>query len=387
GQDRPTRQETANLIGHGLRRRYGPAPGPLPHLGAALFAVVLAAIGVATGSWLAWKATAPQLPTDTQALNVTRAAAPGLRPAAQPDRFDVLFDYDLDGQGGTPDSLHFPLNVMTGGDDYDQGWVDVTYRRPSAAVAGDVTAIRDRLAAAGWRVGPIQKERVSPHWPDIEFAARRGSDVLTVTTSGVNATTMAFDEKWANQHGWRKAPPERSVVFSFTRAEPAGVRPTGYAAGTAGMVLGWILAARISRLARQRGAGTRAAQLFLATLGLTATLPTSATAVIAFLNPAARPIDGYPVPYWAMYVLFPVSPTYTAGMVSLAASSALLVVLRKTAAATHTFTTPPAAALSVIPPERTPLARFALIAGVLTVPPMALALMALTAAIGAALGF
>jgi hypothetical protein len=403
GQQRPTRRETVDLLGNGLRRRCCPAPGPLPHLATALFAVVVAAVGVAAGTWWGWR-SAPPLPSNDQALAVARNAAPDLQPIGGPDRFDAVFDYDLDGGGGKPDSLPLPVNILIGGDDYNNGWVDVTYRRAPATIESDITAIRDRLAANGWQVGPVHTQRLGPQRVDAEFHARRGSDILTVTTDAVNATTSALDQQWHDSHGWDAAPPERSLVLSFARAEPAHVRPIGYALGVTGLLAGWLLAARLSWLARRRTIGIRTAGLFLTTLGITATLPTSALTIAMFVPGLAVDPIGHPFAYWSMYVQFPVSPTYTVGAAALIAACALLATSRKPAQAPgfmgagDSGVQPPHAALThaAVPvgldpvgigtPAAPGLTALVLVAGVIAVPPIAVTLMGITAAIGAVLG-
>jgi hypothetical protein len=382
GQQHPTRRETVNLLGNGLRRRYCPAPGLLPHLAAALVAVVVAALGVAVGTWLGWQAASSPLPTDDQALAVAHSATAGLSPAGPPDRFDVVFDYDAGDPGGPPDTLPFPVNVLVGGDDYSHGWVDVTYRRPTAAVEGDVTAIHERLAADGWRVGPVHTQPRGPQRADVEFHAWRGTDLLTVSTSAINATVNAYSTQWHTQE-----PAERSVVFSFARAEPTGVRPIGYALGLAGLFAGWILAARVSRLTRQQGTAVRTRHLFRTTLGLTATLPTSVATLLHFLTRPARRPAGHPDEYWLLYVQFPLSTTYTLGAVSLVAACLLLAMNRAPAQATPTLTTVhPASAAPGPATPMAPRAGLAMATAIVATPPIALVATAIAAAIGAAFG-
>jgi len=397
GQRRPTRRETVNLIGNGLRRRCFPVSGLLPHLAAVLVAVVVAAVGVAGGTWLGWRSAAA-LPSDDRALAVARSAAPELRPVGAPDRFDVVFDYDLDGQGGKPDSLPVPVNVLVGGDDYHSGWVDVTYRRARASVERDIAAIRDRLGVDGWQVGPLRVQGVDPQGVDAEFRARRGNDFLTVRTDGINATTSALDQQWYDSHGGDAVRPERSLVLSFARAEPGHVRTLGSVLGVVGLLAGWLLAARMSWLARRRGIGRRTAVLFLTTAGLTATLPTSVLTIAAFLrDPARDTIVGAPSAYWAVFVQFPVSPTYTVGAVALLAACALLATSPKPARALgfESAGRPGVSAPALVPvgldavgigtpaPRNTGLV---LIAGVIAVPPIAIGLMAVTGAIAAVFG-
>jgi hypothetical protein len=336
-QLRPTRREIGNLIGNGLRRRFMPAPGALPHVAAALVALVFAAVGVASGTWLGWRLDSPPLPSNSEAIAIARQAAPDYQPLTGPDRFDVLFDYDLDGQGGKPDSLTFPVNLILGGDDYHHGWVDVTYQRSAPSAAADIAAIRDRLAAAGWRVWPIHTSTTGdPARPEIAFYAQRGEHVLNVTTGAINPTTEQVREEWERTNpGGQSA--DRTFVLSFSRSEPAAVIGMGQAFGLAGLLIGWVIAARISRVARRRGMRVRLAHLGLTTLGLTLTLAPNALLGPGFLlwslfdlRFGAGPT---PTPYWAFYVQFPVSLAYSVGVLALLAACVLLALRRRPAGA------------------------------------------------------
>jgi hypothetical protein len=320
-QTRPSRREALDLLGNGLRRRLMPAHGVLPHLGAALSALVLAAAGIAAGTWLGWRADAPPLPTDEQALTVARQAAPDLTPAGAPDRFAAVFDYE-DADSGPP-----LVDLLVGGDDYRAGWVDVTYRRSPQQVAGDMAAIHDRLAAAGWRTGPVATRPGDQ--PGVEFRAALHDRVVTVTTDAYNPTISAAEQRWIDGGGQSGAFPDRFVVLSFERAEPAVVRTLGAALGLAGLIVGWVVAARTSRVVRRRRTGVRLAHLFLTALGLTYALVTAAATVLAFVT---RPWVGdgvaEPVPYWAFYLLVPTAWLNDVAVLALVAGGVLLAVRR-----------------------------------------------------------
>jgi len=209
GRDRPTGREIRNLLAGGLRQRFRLPVGRPMIAVAALSALVLGALGSAVGSALGW-ATAAAPPTDA-ALGTVATVAVG-----QPARWNVQRDNQIFGLQ--------PRAIV------------------SLAVPTDWTAeaARSRLAAQGWRVGPIETRVTTVSYDDgttlpaddVMFVAERnGTEILV---SGVME---------------RRYSPHAMVMAHGT--EPWPVLPLTLAGLIAGLLAGWLLAARVGYRVRR----------------------------------------------------------------------------------------------------------------------------------------
>ncbi|OZV76732.1 hypothetical protein CA850_26300 [Micromonospora echinospora] len=110
-----------------------------------LAAVGVIAVGVPLamlGAWLGWQ-SAPPLPTEEQAREVTGELLPGAR-IAQVVRIPKLFYYEHE---GAPDSNPV-VRLLIGDDDYHLGSTEVQLAAPLPPTA----ETQERLRAAGWKV-------------------------------------------------------------------------------------------------------------------------------------------------------------------------------------------------------------------------------------------
>ena len=228
GRDRPTGREVRNLLAGGLRQWFRLPVGRTMVAVAVLSALVLGALGSAVGSALGW-ATAPAAPTDA-ALGTVAAAAVG-----GPARWDVQRDSQV-----------FGLR---------------TRALVSLAVPADwtVDAARSRLAAEGWRVGPIETRVTTVYYGDgttlpadsLRFVAERdGTEILVSGTM----------ERRYSPHGM--------VMAQAT--EPWPVLPLTLAGLIAGLLTGWLLAARVGYRVRRLSPGLQMPPVVAATVAAVA---------------------------------------------------------------------------------------------------------------------
>ena len=209
GRDRPTGREVRNLLAGGLRQRFRLPVGRSMIAVAVLSALVVGAFGGAVGSALGW-ATAPAPPTDAD-LGMVATVAVG-----QPTGHDIQRDTQV---FGLRPRAFMGLVVPA-------GWT--------------ADAARQRLAADGWRVGPIQTRVTTVHYDDgttlpadnVMFVAERnGTEILV---SGVME---------------RRYSPHAMVMAHGT--EPWPVLPLTLAGLIAGLLAGWLLAARVGYRVRR----------------------------------------------------------------------------------------------------------------------------------------
>ncbi|BEL03566.1 hypothetical protein Q0Z83_017570 [Actinoplanes sichuanensis] len=181
-----------------------------------LTALTVAALGAATGAWLAWRSPA-DLPTDEQARALVTAATSEV-PAAFVERFDEIF--------GHP----YPEDQLLGGDEYQAGFAVVTINTPPEGYAALVTRSRRGLESLGWRTADDPAG-------DGGFVARR--DGLKVTTYGAHACTPDDVESCGSP---RSSGPYPAIAFAFERTRPplaVALTVTGWLLG---LGAGWLLA-------------------------------------------------------------------------------------------------------------------------------------------------
>lgn len=171
-------------------------------------AVALGAVGAATAGRLGWRHP-PSLPDDAAVRAVVATALPGQQ-IVRMSRHDAAFDYDPP----SADALEAALTAALGADDYGPGTV-----RPTVAVAGDPTTAlayaRQRLSAAGWRVGPVRsdyygrsfwatRDRVTTSWQitnvvgDVGVVPGRFDPELTISIARTPPPAVG----WTMAAGW-----------------------------------------------------------------------------------------------------------------------------------------------------------------------------------------
>jgi hypothetical protein len=130
--------------------------------------------------------------------------------------------------------------------DWDDGpldradFVDVLYRPPVSEVPGWMTAARERLAAAGWRVGEIRNDE-----GDLRLRASRGGLTLSLT----GTPYQSYVDKDLSRPN-RTDPTVRVIA---TRSLSAGAVAASGGGFLGGVLAGWLVAAwATQRFRRQR---------------------------------------------------------------------------------------------------------------------------------------
>ena len=210
-RQRPTWRERADLLAGGLRARLTVPRGPA-NLVIAVTAVLLGAVaGAALGGWATW----PAPPSQAEARSVAAVALdqPVVAAFTMDDPVDVIVS-------GTPAGAA-------------PTYVEVVHALPVGARPGAVAAARDRLVAAGWRLGPTEAAAGSD-----AFTARRGDLVLRIELVTDRQATDA-------------------TILLHRRASGAGGPAAVLAGALAGLLAAWFLVAWALRRWRRHAAGTR----------------------------------------------------------------------------------------------------------------------------------
>ncbi|GIJ58269.1 hypothetical protein [Virgisporangium aurantiacum] len=249
GRDRPAGREVRNLLAGGLRQRFRLPVGRTMIAVAVLSALVVGALGSAAGSALGW-ATAPALPTDSTLGRVVGVAL------GQPAHQDIEGDGQLFG---------LRQRAMMG---------------MVVPVGWSADEARARLAAEGWRVGPIQTRETTVHYADDGTTLPADTLTFVAVRDGTEIMVTGVMER-------RYSP---QVMVMVQQTEPWSVLPLTLAGLIAGLLAGWLLAARIGYRVRRLSAWRQmppvtAATVAAAALGLSAL--TTFRAVGAMVTDAA----------------------------------------------------------------------------------------------------
>lgn len=209
GRDRPTRREVRDLVIGGLRQRFRLPVGRVMVLVAVVSALIFGALGSAAGSALGWVTAAP--PPGTAALGDFAFVTVG-----QPVRWDAESEPSA-----------FGLRSRTvAGTVLPWGW--------------GVEEARSRLAADGWRVGPVERRPVAITKEDGSVVT--ATDVAYVAEKdGVEIMVSVVEEPGHESYG----------VVLAQGAEPWSVLPLTLAGLLGGLLAGWLLAARIGYRVRR----------------------------------------------------------------------------------------------------------------------------------------
>ncbi|WP_433833459.1 hypothetical protein ACQP2E_18935 [Actinoplanes sp. CA-015351] len=214
GQQRPSRAESWHLIGSGIRQRFRlPAGWPLAWIAAVLVALIGGGFGAAAGSWTA-EQTFAGVPDHASAgaLHAQAVGGPGEDTVVRPD-------------SGSPWTGRMVMgNTSVLGFD---GW--------------DAEQARQRLAAAGWQLGPATHPGGSATTTDeagntVEIELRR--TVFRAERDGVMLEVRSHQTEQSGMVGTRMWSAGNATLLPFT---VIGI--------LAGLIAGWLLtAAGVQRL-------------------------------------------------------------------------------------------------------------------------------------------
>ena len=195
---------------------------------AVLSALVLGALGAAVGSALGW-ATAPALPRDAELGRIAGVAVDGTT-RGDVQRHSQVF-------GLRPEAI------------------------VAAAAPADLSAdaARSRLAADGWRVGPVT---VTPGMgtKDTGETYRVEAHTFVATRDGIELLVFISPTP-----GW---PPSAMVMVQ--QAEPWPALPLTLAGLVAGLLAGWLLAARLGYRVRRLSPWRQMPPVIAATVAMVA---------------------------------------------------------------------------------------------------------------------
>jgi len=215
GRRRPSAREVVNVLRHAPRARLGRPGNRLVVPIAALVAILSGFVSASLAARAYGESDRP-LPSTAQMTAIANLVTPGVEdPPLQ--RHEQVF---VNGNGEAQ---------------FGQVRYQVDHVTPVPDLRAYDAEVADRLAADGWRLGPLV---YSGH------ADQRTAEFLTATKDG-----------WLLTFGnvYQALEPEGGGWFevSVRRIEPAGM-PVGFAAGgLAGMVLGWFLTGWASRRTEQ----------------------------------------------------------------------------------------------------------------------------------------
>jgi hypothetical protein len=281
GRIRPTVREAVVLIGAGLRCRMHLRRGPATAVAAVLAAVIGVIVTGTAGAWLAWHVAAPPLPDPQQAAAIAWTAVPQ-EPSGQ---------------------VRFPFLFGEEGADYSAGSVQFTYPgHPGPDASPLVVQARQRLEAAGWSIGAL------------EFTPPPQFDGATVTTGLTSFVGHRGEVQIVVEDAGRTA------TVRLARAEPAAVPWCTVVGALLGGLIGWQLAAIVSRRLAHRPAGARAAVIVLSAVAFTTLLPSCLYALPPFIRGYLS--EGQPEPPWGGLAL-----PFLRDLVAFGAISALAVVV------------------------------------------------------------
>lgn len=287
-RERPTRREVRDLLAGGLRQHFRLPVGRLSVLVAVVSALALGALGAAAGSALGW-AAGSALPDDAGVDSLVGVVA------GEPTRWDA-----------TRNSQAFGL-------------------RPQALVALGAPAVptadaaRSRLAAEGWRVGPVVTTQTTV-WTDGATTTRANDHTFVARKDGLQLMVSVLDGGFAPD----------PVVVMVQGDEPWPVLPLTLAGLVCGLLAGWLLVARVGYRVRrlsplQRVPHVAAAVVAVGMLGVPAPAVYRAVVEAVVAGPApVRPGQFGRMPVFAAHhVDSPLDPYTLTGLGALV----LLVVL------------------------------------------------------------
>jgi len=268
-------RQSLNLLRHGLRARLG-RPRSRGVVALAVAAALVAGFFTASlANWLTWQAV-PGLPGPAQRAQLAELIAPGL-PVA-------WHDWEPD----DPSRAAAPFASLGG---------ELTPRHFSAYVDGTpetrqvqtyVSGLRDRLAAAGWRVlsespADVDSETGEVFSDSTEVVARDDHLILT----------------FVDQHD--DVEPQSMLSLTVRRAEPPWVTTATILGLLAGALIGWLVTGWASR----RTEGARATRL-AGTPAVAALVLLVPQAAIGYLLLAFQAAAGGPpgAPFWTFSVTY-----------------------------------------------------------------------------------
>ncbi|GIJ74322.1 hypothetical protein [Virgisporangium ochraceum] len=267
-RDRPTRREVRDLMLGGLRQHFRLPVGRLAVFVAVVSALVLGALGAAAGSGLGW-ATGRALPDDAGVDTVVGVIA------GEPARWNATRTSDAFGL--RPQAV-------------------VALATPVGSTVPGAEAARSRLAAEGWRVGPVVTTQTAV-WTDGGVTIRANDYAFVAERDGLQMMVSVLEGGFA--------PGPVSVMMHS--AEPRSVLPLTIAGLVAGLLAGWLLVARVGYRVRRLGALRRVPHLVAAVvagcaLGVPAPAVYRAAVEAVVAGPApARPGQFGRIPVFAVH--------------------------------------------------------------------------------------
>jgi hypothetical protein len=222
GRSRPAWRDALDIVHSGLRCRLRPPRG----IGYRLTVAVLALFAGLGGLAVAGLVSRPAPPTETQALAAAATALPA-RPAVV--------------AGPTAPCGWCP--TWDGGPLPRADTVAVGYRPRADDVPAFMAQARDRLAGAGWRVGPLVAEESTLH----VTAARDG---LAISLTGQTGTVML------DKNVDHPDPAAVQVTLVATRALRMPVLAAGFLGG---LLAGWLVSAWVLQCLRRHRRAVRVA--------------------------------------------------------------------------------------------------------------------------------
>jgi hypothetical protein len=236
GRSRPTRADVVDLARGALRQRFRLPLGVYPVVAALLAALILGAIGAASGSWLAWQ-TAADLPSNAAARQIGAT---------------VL---------GTPRTA----TTVSRNDGQREIWRSVSVFYDLERFDWTLASAQARLQAGGWTPGRVQQSDAGlvAGYVDDDPAG----DVTPTPLDGINQTFGA-DRPHQVLRGSAltiTTPGHENVLIqvSIFPREPALVSVAVVVGWCGGAMLGWLLTAWATYRLRSRWLPARLAALIL----------------------------------------------------------------------------------------------------------------------------
>jgi hypothetical protein len=229
GQRRPARQDAVDIVGSGLRCRLRPPTGVGYRLTVAVMALFASLVGLAVAGLL----SRPGAPTQAQAV-AAASVATSVRPAM----------------------VAGPTAVCAWCPTWDDGplqrhdFVAVGYRTPPQDVPARLAQAHARLAAAGWRVGPLTEDTDAG-----TVRVKADKDGIAISLTGVLATVF-LDKDMS-----RPDPTFVPVTLVVTRGVTALAAVALTAGFLGGLLTGWLLTAWGLQCFRRHRRAVRATML------------------------------------------------------------------------------------------------------------------------------
>jgi len=260
---RPAPREAWNLLRYGLRARLGRPGGTAVVVFAVLVALAGGYLGAAGAARLSWE-LAPSLPTGAARDTLAGTVFPGMTVWGGGDA--APFVPQADGEG-----------IQYGYADY---WVEHTAE--TRDVGTYAATVRDRLAAAGWKV----------HTPIRLIDDEPGTRTFWASHHGL---ILEFsDVYWTDRHYYDS---DGAAGFELSRAAPPVVWAGGLLGALLGVLVGWLLTGWVSRRTEPRpGLGSLAG--VLAGIALVLLVPPVLFGAGSLLPPGSPPRE----PFWIGFV-------------------------------------------------------------------------------------